>query len=150
MKRIGIFFKLLTLVSFHYIYGNDLWVLWKIVIHIKKFCWQIGQVKDKENITIKASILYLWLRFFKPHLAKMTLNNKKSKRILILTYVEAFWKNTSNLLANQTCPSVLFRNLDLKVFILATWLFLKHFSVFLFSSNMESWVELRWWTESFM
>ena len=66
------------------------------------------------------------------HLAKMTLNTKENKRSLVLRYVKAFLKDTSNLSANQTCPSVLFRNFDLKFFTLATWLFLENFSVFLF------------------
>ena len=75
------------------------------------------------------------------HLAKMNLNIEKNKRTLILIYVGAFWKDTSKISANQTCPSVLFRNFDLKFFTLATWLFLEKFSVFLFWSIQKT----AWW-----
>ena len=43
------------------------------------------------------------------HLAKFNLNIQKKKRSLIFRYVKRFWKTTSILLANHSCPSVLLR-----------------------------------------
>ena len=76
---------------------------------------------------------------FPTHLAKIDLNPQKNKRSLDFWYVEAFLKATSNLSANQNCPSVHLRILTLKFYSMATWHLFKHFLVILCTLMLFRW-----------